>query len=148
MCFAPLWRALFRHLNFRKGPRMLFLYILTSKYSSRHKGVHFSTSQLPKSGPRIVCFVHFDVKMSFAPKRPLSTPTRGPLLCCFSILSWKYPSRHNGVHFFLAHLASWLRTRRFPYCRSLTSKFPSIKNNFIICVSILYFKNNRQFSDR
>ena len=30
-----------------------------------------------------------------------------------SILTWKCASRHNGVHFFMSHLASWLRTRRF-----------------------------------
>ena len=30
-----------------------------------------------------------------------------------SKLIWKCASRHNGVHFFMSHLASWLRTRRF-----------------------------------
>ena len=30
-----------------------------------------------------------------------------------SILTWKCASCHNGVHFFMSHLASWLRTRRF-----------------------------------
>ena len=30
-----------------------------------------------------------------------------------SILTWKCASRRNGVHFFMSHLASWLRTRRF-----------------------------------
>ena len=39
-----------------------------------------------KSGPSMVCFVHFDLQMC---------------------------SRHNGVQFFISHLASWLRTRRF-----------------------------------
>ena len=29
------------------------------------------------------------------------------------ILTWKCASRHNGVQFFIFHLASWLRTRRF-----------------------------------
>ena len=29
------------------------------------------------------------------------------------ILTWKCASRHNGVHFFISHLASCLRTRRF-----------------------------------
>ena len=29
----------------------------------------FSTSQLPKSGPTMVCFVHFDLEMCFAPQR-------------------------------------------------------------------------------
>ena len=29
------------------------------------------------------------------------------------ILTWKCASRHNGVQFFISHLASWLRTHRF-----------------------------------
>ena len=33
--------------------------------------------------------------------------------CVLYILTWKCASRHNGVHFFISHLASWLRTRRF-----------------------------------
>ena len=47
------------------------LYILTSKCASRHNGVHFfdisiSTS---KSGPELVCFVHFDFEMCFMPQQ-------------------------------------------------------------------------------
>ena len=62
------------------------LYILTSKCASRHNGVHFFNISTSKSGPRMVCFVHFDFKMCFAP-----------------------PRRANF------HLSSghWLRTRRF-----------------------------------
>ena len=29
------------------------------------------------------------------------------------ILTWKRASRHNGVHLFISHLTTWLRTRRF-----------------------------------
>ena len=49
-----------------------FLYILTSKCASRHNGMHFfiffdiATS---KSGPNLVCFVHFDFEMCFSPQR-------------------------------------------------------------------------------
>ena len=45
------------------------LYILTSKYASRHNGVHFFDISTAKSGPELVCFVHFDFKMCFAPQR-------------------------------------------------------------------------------
>ena len=31
----------------------------------------------------------------------------------FSFFTCKCASRHNGVHFFISHLARWLRTRRF-----------------------------------
>ena len=33
--------------------------------------------------------------------------------CVLYILTWKCASRHNGAQFFISHLASWLRTRRF-----------------------------------
>ena len=45
------------------------LYILTSKCASRHNGVHFFDIATAKSGPDLVCFVHFDFKMCFAPQR-------------------------------------------------------------------------------
>ena len=94
------------------------LYILTWKCASRHNGVHFFDISTSKSGPRMVCFVHFD----------LGNVLRATTACTFStsqlpkvvrrwcvlyILTWKCASRHNGVQFFISHLASWLRTRRF-----------------------------------
>ena len=45
------------------------LYILTSKFASRHNGVHFFDISTSKSGPYMVCFVHFDLDMCFAPQR-------------------------------------------------------------------------------
>ena len=45
------------------------LYILTSKCASRHNGVHFFDISTSKSGPTMVCFVHFDFQMCFAPQR-------------------------------------------------------------------------------
>ena len=62
------------------------MYIVTSKCASRHNGVHFFDISTSKSGPELRCFAHFDLQMCF---------------------------RHNGVQFFISHLASWLRTRRF-----------------------------------
>ena len=62
------------------------LYILTSKCASRHNGVHFFNISTSKSGPRMVCFVHFDFKMCFAPQR------------------------RANFHLSSGH---WLRTRRF-----------------------------------
>ena len=210
MCFAPQWRALFRHLNLQKWSEPLVfctfslrnvlratmactfstseppkvvrtpsvLYIFTSKCASRHNGVHFFDILTSKSGPagvfctfwlrnvratmactfstsqfpkvvQLVCFVHFDFEMCFAPQRRalfrhlnfpkgsengvfctfwLRNVLRAITACTFStsqlpkvvrewcvlyILTSKCVSRHNGVHFFISHLASWLRTRRF-----------------------------------
>ena len=43
--------------------------ILTWKRASRHSGVHFFDISTSKSGPKLVCFVHFDFEMCFAPQR-------------------------------------------------------------------------------
>ena len=43
--------------------------ILTSKCASHHNGVHFFDISTSKSGPDLVCFVHFDLEMCFAPQR-------------------------------------------------------------------------------
>ena len=45
------------------------LYILTWKCASRHSGVHFFDISTSKSGPTMVCFVHFHFEMCFAPQR-------------------------------------------------------------------------------
>ena len=123
--------------------------ILASKCASRHNGVHFFDISTSKSGPNVVCFVHFHFEMCFAPQRralfrhlnfqkwskPLVFLTfwlrnvlRATMACTFStsqlptvVRTWcalymftsKCASRHNGVQFFISHLASWLRTRRF-----------------------------------
>ena len=153
MCFAPQWRALFRHLNLQKWREHVvlckFSYIFTSKCASRHNCVRFFDISASKSGPRLRCFVHFDLEMCFAPQLRalfrhlnfqkwskaevlctfwLGNVLRAATVCTFStsrlpkvvrqwrvlyILTSKCASRHNGVQFFISHLASWLRTRRF-----------------------------------
>ena len=45
------------------------LCILTWTCASRHNGVHFFDIATSKSGPTLVCFVHFDLEMCFAPQR-------------------------------------------------------------------------------
>ena len=45
------------------------LYILTWKCASGHNGVHFFDISTSKSGPNLVCFVHVDFEMCFAPQR-------------------------------------------------------------------------------
>ena len=44
------------------------LHMLTSKCASGHNGVHFFDISTSKSGPNLVCFVHFDLEMCFAPQ--------------------------------------------------------------------------------
>ena len=44
------------------------LYILTWTRASRHNGVHFFDIATYKSGPDLVCFVHFHLEIGFAPQ--------------------------------------------------------------------------------
>ena len=43
--------------------------ILTWKLASRHNGVHLFSISTSKSGPTLLCPVHFDMGMCFAPRR-------------------------------------------------------------------------------
>ena len=87
MCFAPQRRALFRHLNFQKfSEPVSFLHFWLRNVLRARTARTFSTSQLPKV-----------------------VRTR----CALCILTSKFASRHNGVQFFISHLPSGLRTRRF-----------------------------------
>ena len=88
--------------------------ILTWKCALRHNGVHFFHMSTSKNGPNLVCFVHVDLEMCFAPKfSPSQLERVVRTWYALYILTWKCASRHNGVQFFISHLASWLRTRRF-----------------------------------
>ena len=72
MCFGPQRRALFRHRNFQRWSESkvsLVFSLFTCKCASRHNAVHFFDSSTSKSGPNMVCFVHFDFEMCFAPQR-------------------------------------------------------------------------------
>ena len=69
------------------------LYILTSKCASRHNGVLFFDISTSKSGPRMVCFVHFDFEMCFAPQRRALfrhlNSKSGPRMVCFVHFDFK-----------------------------------------------------------
>ena len=82
--------------------------LLTWKCASRHNGVHFFDISTSKSALNVVCFVHFDLDMCFAPQchalfqhlnaQQWSEP--GGDFCVLYILTWKCASRHNSLHFF------------------------------------------------
>ena len=87
MCFAPQWRALFRHQNLQKwSDHGVFCTFWLRNVLRATTACTFSTSQLPKVVRTPQFLTHFTSKCA---------------------------SRHNGVQFFISHLASWLRTRRF-----------------------------------
>ena len=87
MCFAPQWRALFRQWNFQKWsePGVLCTFWRPNVLRAT-TACTFSTLKLPK------------VVRTW---------------CVLYILTSKCASRHNGVQFFISHLANGLRTRRF-----------------------------------
>ena len=105
MCFAPQRRALFRHRNFQKWSDIgVFCTFCLPNVLRATTACTFSTSQLPKV-----------VRSSSV----------------LSILTWKCASRHNGVHFFMSHLTSWLRTRRFSEPTFLPSGAPNHWKNTV-----------------
>ena len=70
MCFAVERRALFRHLNFQKWREHLVLLTFWLRNVLRAAmACTFSTSQLPRVVRVMVCFVHVDFEMCFAPQR-------------------------------------------------------------------------------
>ena len=66
-----------------------------------------------------MCFSHFGFETCFAPQRRALFRRLNLQKCSgpvhfFTLLTSKWcASRRNGVQFFISHLASWLRTRRF-----------------------------------
>ena len=87
MCFAPQRRALLQHLDFQKCSEAEVCCTFWLRNVLRATtACTFLTSQLPK----VVRDRQF-----------------------FTLLTLKCASRHNGVQFFIAPVASWLRTRRF-----------------------------------
>ena len=116
MCFAPQRRALFRHLNFQKWSDLSWTWCF----------VHFDF-EMCFAPQRRALFRHLNFQKPGVPFW-LGNVLRATTACTFStsqlpkvvrtwcvlyILTWKCASRHNGVQFFISHLASWLRTRRF-----------------------------------
>ena len=131
MCFGPQRRALFRNLNFQKcsGPGVLCTFWLGNVLRATTACIffHISTS---KSAPDLVCFVHFDLEMCFAPQTACTfsksqPPTMVWEWCVLYILTWKCAARHKGVQFFFSYLASWLRTRRFSEVTFRPSRAPN-----------------------
>ena len=95
----------------------------------------------------MVCFVHFDFEMCFAPQRRalfrhlnFQKRSGADVFCTFWLgKSWTCASCHNGVQFFISHLASWLRTRRFsePSFRTLRSP-KSLEKHSVSWLSYLF----------
>ena len=117
MCFAPQRRTLFRHLNLQKwSEHGVFCTFWLRNVLRATTACTFSTSQLPKVVRTWFCTFW------------LGNVLRATTACTFltsqlpkvvrdrqflTLLTSKCASRHNGAQFFIAPVASWLRTRRF-----------------------------------
>ena len=114
----------------------------TCKCASRHNGVHFFDISTAKSGPELVCFVHFDFELCFAPQRraivhlssgwlrtrrfsePLETQIIGKTQCFATFLPFRAPGSSFFSDFLFCDLLSssllWLCPSLLficPYCR-------------------------------
>ena len=75
----------------------------------------FSTSQLPKV-VRPWCTFSLGNVLRATTACTFSTSQLPKVVrpwCVLYVFTWKCASRHNGLQFFISHLASWLRTRHF-----------------------------------
>ena len=118
MCFAPQRRTLFRHLNFQKWSEpLVFLTFWLRNVLRATTAALFRHRNFQKwSGPGVFCTFWLRNVLRAATACTFSTsqvPKVVRTWCVLYILSWKCALRTNGVQFFISHLASWLRTRRF-----------------------------------
>ena len=74
ICFSLQRRATFPHQHFKVVREWCVLRILTCKCASRYSGVQFFHIRTSKSGPRMVCFVHFNLQMCFSLQRRAILP--------------------------------------------------------------------------
>ena len=112
MCFAPQQRALFRHLNFQmRFDTEVFCTFWLPNVLRATMACTFSTAQLLKV-------------------------LRG--WGVLYILTWKCASRHNGVHFFISHLARLLRTRRFSEPTFRPSRATNLRKNTVSVLRLSY----------
>ena len=125
MCFAPQRRTLLQPLNFQKcAERGTLCTFWLGNVLRATMACNFSTSQLPKVGLYVWCFVHFD----FVPQqRTLFQPLNFQKCAemrwtwyALYILTWKCASRHNGVHIFDS--STWKVVRNCKFLILLTWK--------------------------
>ena len=88
------------------------LYIFTSKCASRHNGAHFFDISSAKSGPTMVCFVHFDLDVCFAPQRRalfrhlnFQKWSKHGVFCTFDLEMCFAPQRRAIFHFSSGQMA-------------------------------------------
>ena len=138
MCFKLQRCALFEHLiNFQKRANNE-VFLALSKCASRHNAVHFFNLKSKKCYEcEHVLSKHFDFEICLAPQRSAFAP---PLNCALHILTSKRASRHNGVQFFISHLARWLRGATNHWKNTVFRDFPTFSRSciFFLIPSLLW----------
>ena len=118
MCFAPQRRALFRHLNCQKwsAPGVFCTFwlpnVLRATTACTFQHLNFQKC----SEAEVFCTFWLGNVLRATTACTFSTSQLPKVVrrwCVLYILTSKCASRHNGVQFFISHLASWLRARRF-----------------------------------
>ena len=100
------------------------LYILAWKCALRHNGVHFFDISTSKSGPELVCFVHFDLEMCFVPQRR----------ALFRHLNFQKWREH--VVFFTFWLGNVLRATTA--CTFSTSQLPKVVREWCVLYNLTW----------
>ena len=105
MCFAPQWRALFRHPNLQKWrEHVVFCTFSLRNVLRATTACTFSTSQLPKVVRDRQFLTLLTSKCASRTTACTFSTSQLPKVvrswCVLYILTWKCASRHNGVHFF------------------------------------------------
>ena len=118
MCFAPQRRALFRHLNCQKwsAPGVFCTFWLGNVLRATTACTFLHLNCQKWSAPGVFCTFWLGNVLRATTACTFSTSQLPKVVrtwCVLYILTWKCASRHNGVQFFISHLVSWLRTRRF-----------------------------------
>ena len=95
-----------------------FLALLTWKCASSHHGVHFFDMSICKSGLRPSIFHTFDLEMCFAPQqralfRHVNLQKWSETVSFWHFWLGNVLRATTACIFFISHLTTWLRTRRF-----------------------------------
>ena len=133
--------------------------ILTWKCASCHNGVHSFDSSTSKSGPHLVCFVHFDLQMSFAPQQralfrhrnfqkcsegevflafSLARVLRATTACNFSSLIWPDGSAPAAFRDFSTFSHTWIFFLLTPSLRWSSLFFSSLLFSLLLFSSLLW----------
>ena len=126
-CTAP-WRegCGTKHMSKSKSSKHTAFDFWDLRCFARHNGVHFFIISTSQSGPYLVCFVHFDFEVRFAPQRralfDIATSKSGPTLVCFvhfDLETRVAPQRRALFHHLSASRLSYL----FAHLHLLSSDF-------------------------